>query len=113
MGTETINEVECYKIQLTPNPDAPVVWGKVFIWIGTENYVQMKVEYFDEDDYLINTLSVLELGTFEGRTLPAKIELIPNDEPENKTTIDYLDFKFDIDIKEDFFTVQSMKRLRL
>ncbi len=113
VGTETINEIECYKIQLIPNPEAPVVWGKVFIWIGTENYVQMKVEYFDEDDYLINTLSVLELGTFEGRTLPAKIELIPNDEPENKTTIDYLDFKFDIDIKEDFFTVQSMKRLRL
>lgn len=113
VATETINDLECYKIQLTPKPDAPVVWGKVFIWIAAENYVQMKVEYFDEDDYLINTLQVMSLGEFEGRTLPATMQLIPNDEPENKTTIEYLDFKFDIDIKEDFFTVQNMKRLRL
>ena len=33
---------ECYMIQLTPKPDAPVVWGKLIVWVDTKDYLQLK-----------------------------------------------------------------------
>ncbi len=32
LGKEQVDGRECYKIQLTPLEDAPVVWGSVLIW---------------------------------------------------------------------------------
>ena len=73
----------------------------------------MRVEFYVEDDYLINTMNVMEVQKLEDRWLPRTVEIIPSDEPENKTIIEYLDLRFDEPIEESFFTVQNVKRLRL
>ena len=44
LGTETVNGHACHKIQLTPKEDAPVVWGKVLVWIDQKEFMQMKTE---------------------------------------------------------------------
>ena len=33
LGREKIRDMECFKIELTPLPDAAVVWGKVIMWV--------------------------------------------------------------------------------
>ena len=45
--------MDCYKIQLTPKPEAGVVWGKIIAWIAKETYLELKVEYYDEDGSLV------------------------------------------------------------
>jgi len=47
-----------------------------------------------------------------GKLLPAKMEMIPADEPENRTIIEYIDMQFDIGVTEDFFSLQNTKRVR-
>ncbi|MBT7994102.1 MAG: outer membrane lipoprotein-sorting protein, partial [Bacteroidetes bacterium] len=33
LGKSKVREVLCYKIELIPKEDAPVVWGKIIMWI--------------------------------------------------------------------------------
>jgi hypothetical protein len=48
----------------------------------------------------------------DGRTIPSKIELVPEEEPENKTLVGILDIKFNRPVEESFFSQQNMKIVR-
>lgn len=107
-----INGLNCYKIVMIPNEDAAVVWGKVIIYIDKEEFNQHLIYYYDEDDFLINTMILSDVKNMDGRMIPTHLEMIPADEPENKTVIDYLFMEFDLNLKESFFSLQNMKRVR-
>ena len=99
-------------MELIPHEDAAVVWGKIIIWISTKEYMQLKTDFYDEDDYLVNTILGKNIKILGGKLLPATIEVIPADEEGHKTVIDQLSLTFDEPIKDAFFSVQSMKRAR-
>lgn len=111
-GDTTINGLSCYKIELVPKPDAPVVWGKVLAYIDKKEYNQLLVKYYDEEEELINTLVLSDIRNMDGRMLPTKLEMIPADNPRQKTVIEYQNLEFDIGLKPDFFSMQNMKRIR-
>ncbi len=108
----TINGMEVFKIVLTPKPEAAVVWGKIVTFIDKEEYNQHLVYYYDEDDYLVNTMVMSDLKIMGGKLLPGKLEMIPADEPNNRTVIEYLDMEFDVDVTDKFFSLQNTKRVR-
>jgi len=107
-----INGTNVFKIVLTPQPDAPVVWGKVVCYVDKKEYNQLLVKYYDEDDYLVNTMVLSEIKEMGGRLLPTKLEMIPADNPKQRTVIEYLNQEFNIGLKETFFSMQNMKRVR-
>lgn len=112
LGEEMIRGEECYKIELTPLPDAPVVWGKIISWITKDGFNNWKNEYYDEDIVLINIENAYDLKDFGDRTLPSRIEIEPVDEPGNKTVLIMSDMQFNKPIDDGFFTQQNMKRVR-
>ncbi len=112
LANEMVGDRECYQIELIPMPDAAVVWGKVVVWIDVKDYLQLKTEFFDEDGYRVHTMTGKNIDVLGGKLLPTKMELIPEDEPDNKTMIEYLSMDFSKVIPESFFTVQNMKRVR-
>lgn len=111
-GDSVIQGREVYKIEMTAKPEAPVVWGKVIAYIDKKEYNQLLVKYYDEDGELINTLVLSDIKQIGGRTLPTKLEMIPSDNPKQKTVIEYQNLEFDIGLKEDFFSLQNLKRIR-
>lgn len=112
LGKETIDGRECYKIQLIPNEDAPVVWGKVIIWVDTKDYLNLKTEHYDEDDELVDTNYGQNIKKMGGRLLPTKMVLIPADEEGHKTIMEYQNIEFDASFNDRFFSTQNMKRVR-
>jgi hypothetical protein len=48
----------------------------------------------------------------DGRAITSKIELSPEEEPENKTLIEIREIKFNISIDEGYFSQQNMKKVR-
>ncbi len=112
LGTETLDGHASWRIELIPKPEAAVVWGKILLWVDQEEFMQLKTEFYDEDDYLVNTMYGMDIGNLGGKTLPRRMEMQPADEPGNKTVIEYLSLEFDIPLEESFFSVQNMKRLR-
>ncbi|MFD1094785.1 outer membrane lipoprotein-sorting protein [Salegentibacter chungangensis] len=112
LGKEEINGKETYKIEMIPKPDAAIVWEKVIIWIDTEEFLQLKAEFYDEDGELVNVMNSGEIKILGGRKVTSKIEMIPVDKPGYKTLIIYKDIVFDKDINDSFFTTRNMKQLK-
>ncbi len=112
IGEEVISGENSYKIELLPKPDAPVVWGKIIMWISKEHEIGTKTEYYDEDGYLVKTEIGMDFKDMDGRYIPSKFELIPADEEGNKTVVVMKEIKFNIPIEDSFFSQQNMKRIR-
>ena len=112
VGSEMVEGRNCWKIALTPKPDASVVWGKILIWIDRKDYMQLKILYYDEDDFLVNKIIASDIKTFDRRVLPSKLEFIPVDKEGQKTIIRYQVWKFDVNIPEKYFSTRYMKRLK-
>jgi outer membrane lipoprotein-sorting protein len=112
IGEETIEGLSCYKIELIPKEDAPVVWGKIIFWITKSDDMILKSEYYDEDEELIKTELGKEVKVMSGRKIPTVYEIIPADEDDQKTIITMKSIQFNVPIKDDFFSIQNMKRLR-
>lgn len=111
VGEETIQGYECYKIEMKPKPDAPVVWTRVDVWISKEEYLELKAEFYDEFGELINVMNGMEVKEFDGRMIPSKMEMIPMDEEGYKTILEYKSMEFNENIPQSFFSVQNMRRL--
>ena len=109
---EEMEGYDCYKIDLIPKPEAGVVWGKIITWISKEGYLQLRADYYDEDLVIIKSMIGSEVKKLGGRTIPCHWEMIPHDEPGQKTVMDYLEIEFNIDIDESYFSQQNMKRVR-
>lgn len=107
-----INNQPVFRIILHPKPEAPVVWGKIVAFIDKKEYNQLLVRYYDEEGVLVNTLTLSNIREIGGRILPTRLEMVPAENPRQKTVIDYLSLEFDIGISEDFFSMQNMKRVR-
>lgn len=112
IGSETIDGWDCYKIEMYPHEDAAVVWGKIIKWISKDEFLMMKSEYFDEDEYLVKTEFGTDVKLMDGRKIPSKIEIIPADKDNQKTVVIIDDIKFNVAIQNSFFSQQNMKRLR-
>jgi len=112
LGNETISGFSCHKIESVPKENAPVVWGKILLWISTNEYLQLQAEYYDEDGYLVKTETASEVKNMDGRTIPTRFELNPADEPGHKTVLIIDEITFNKPIDNSFFTQQNMKKLR-
>ena len=112
LGDEVIEGRNCWVIELVPHEGVGVVWGKIKMWVDQSDYLQMQTEFYDEDDYLVNTMKGKEITTLGGKTLPRILEVIPAEEEGHKTVVEYLALDFDTPIKESFFSIQNMKRVR-
>jgi len=112
IGEEAIDGRDSYKIELTPKPESAVVWGKVLMWIDKAEYLQLKIEFYDEDEYLVNTMRGKNIKEMGGKILTSIFEVIPAEKPNQKTIIEYIDLKFNIEIDESYFTTQNMKKIK-
>ena len=82
------------------------------MWISKDLSNQLKVEYYDEDQELINQMTGYDMKELGGRLVPSRWEMVPVDEEGKKTIMTYNAMKFDIDIKDSFFSKQNMNRVR-
>jgi len=111
-GEATLEDRLCWEITLTPTEDAAVVWGKVISWVDQKDFLQLKTEFYDEDDYLVNTMYGKSIAKMGGRILPTILEVVPADEEGYLTRIEYQKMDFKTPIKDKFFSIQQLKRLR-
>jgi outer membrane lipoprotein-sorting protein len=109
--TERVREFDCYKVILTPKEESAVVWGRVVMWISTADFIEIKTEFYDEDDILINTFNGFDVQTYGHRRLTSRMEVIPADKPNHKTVMTIISYDFEIKIDEPFFSQQNMKKL--
>lgn len=112
LRTETVNGQEAFVVELIPKPDTPVVWGKVLMWIATEDFIQLRVENYDQRDNLVTTMEMDDIRTFGNRRVPTRITVTPAGRSNERTILTQHTIDFDIDLNEAFFSRANMQRMR-
>jgi len=111
-GIVSVDGTPCYQIELVPKPEAAVVWGKVITHISVKQTLQLRTEFYDEDDYLITTLKASEIKDIGGQALPSKLTIIPADEEGFYTEMTYKKLDFNPTFAPDFFERSNMKQVQ-
>jgi outer membrane lipoprotein-sorting protein len=112
LRTETLRGKECYVIEMVPHEEAPVVWGKILIWITKDQFLTLKNEYYDEAMILVNEETLDEIKNVGNRTIPTRYTMIPANKEGHKTTLKFLKIEFGVDLHDSFFSIQNMKQMR-
>ena len=109
MGVVSLDGVMCYQIELVPKPEAAVVWGKVVTHISVKQTLQLRTEFYDEDDYLVTTLLAKEIKNLGGQELPSKLTIMPADKEGFYTEMTYKELDFNFTFPAGFFERSNMK----
>jgi len=112
IGSEQVEGRECYKIQMIPKPEAAIVWGKVLIWIDKKDFLQLRVEFYDEDGKQNSVMQGSDIKMLGGRLLPSRLTMTPAEKPGQKTEIIYKSLNFSKPIEDGFFTPENMTKVK-
>jgi hypothetical protein len=80
--------------------------------IEQKSLAPYKAFYYDEEGVLIRTMTFDQPQQIDGRTIPMRLTLQPEDKPNESTVIVYHDIAFGLPLEESFFSLQSLKRRR-
>ena len=100
-----IIEVTCL-----PNKEAAVVWGKVEVVVYADDYLPLRMIYYDEDLLLSRTLEFTNIEMMDGKMIPTMMNMIPIDEPGESTTVKWEEIQFDVAIDDDFFSLRKLQQ---
>ena len=112
VGEEMVAGRLCYKIKMIAKEEAAVIWGSQIRWIDKKDFLLLKAELYDEDNYLVRTELGEDVKTMDGRLIPTRLELIPAEEEGHKTIVEIKEIEFNKPINDSFFSQQNMKRVR-
>ncbi len=111
LRTEEIAGRTAYVVRMVPKPDRPIVWGKVKMWICAKDFLQLRVENYDQRDQRVNTMILDRITRFNDRDIPSRITVAPEGKENERTVLLYDALDFDVELDESFFTQRNMQRL--
>jgi outer membrane lipoprotein-sorting protein len=101
--------VEVWEFELTPKPEAAVVWGSIRYLVRKDDLMPLWARYFDEDGDLVRTMTFSDFRVMGGRLIPAALDVRPEDKPEEYTRVHYSELQFNIDIDTDYFSLRNLR----
>ncbi|MCH2465312.1 MAG: outer membrane lipoprotein-sorting protein [Gemmatimonadetes bacterium] len=104
--------VDVWEFQLTPRPEAPVVWGRIDEQVRKADLMPTWVRYYDEDGQLVRTMTFSDYRTMGDRLVPASMLVTPADKPEERTLLTYHELDFGISLDESFFSLRNLRARR-
>jgi len=102
--------VAVWEFVLTPKPEAPVVWGRIEEQIRKADDMPVWARYYDERGTLARTLTFSDYQRMGGRLVPARMEVVPADKPDESTVLQYNTLQFDVGLEPSFFSLQRLQR---
>ena len=99
-------------IQLLPKEDSPIVWGKLIVAIRMSDRIPVWQHFYDETGRLTRVMNFKEIKSFDGKTIPSVMEMIPQNKEGHKTVVRFVDATFDKRIDEKVFTRRNLQKRR-
>jgi len=94
-GEEVVGGEKVRKIDLTPKPNAPVVWGKVVYWVRVKDDLPVRENFLDEKGRLIKGLQFSDFRVMDGILLPTRWEIAAPLKEGQKTVLLLKSIDFD------------------
>jgi len=114
LGKKSIDGVAALGIELTPLPEAPVVWARMELWIEKERLAPLLFVYLDEPEpgkfEVIRELRFSDVRMVAGRPLPHVWLMVPNDKPGHTTRVVLEEAAFDVKLDDAIFTQKNLRQ---
>jgi outer membrane lipoprotein-sorting protein len=110
LDDEKINDISCYKLELTIKENAESAYSRMIMWINKENFVPLQIDYYDEDDPTLHLkrLTLSDIRMIEDVPTPMKVVMV--DIQDNTHTImEYESITYKEDLPDDIFSERGMK----
>lgn len=116
-GTRTVNGEECYRIIMTPKPDAAVVWGRLIYYARVKDCLPVKQEFYDQHGKLKKMLTCSDFKLMHDRVIPTVMKMVTfkkrrqhEEKSDEYTMLVIKDVKFNARIDNSIFSLQNLKR---
>lgn len=93
-------------------PDLVGLWNRFELVVSEDGRLPLIARYYDRKDRLARTMYWDEVKVFDGRQVPARMTLIPEDKEGHKTIMVYNDIDFDVEVPESMFNLSALERQR-
>ena len=105
---EMVNGKECWVLESTPN-DKNEQYSKKVAWICKDNYIAIKVEYYDQQNALQKVLEVDGVKEINGFWTATSMTM-NNLQREHKTIIRIESMEYNMPLDDNLFTVNSLEK---
>jgi hypothetical protein len=106
---EKINGKECWVVESIPKPESDSLYGKVITWVDMESYVTLKVDFYGKDkNTKIKELTMDNIQKIDGYWSP-QITKMTTLKTGHSTLLEYKQIKYDIPLKDGFFSVNFLR----
>jgi len=105
---EVLEGVPCYVIESKPRSDGGL-YSRHISWISKDNYIAMKVEFYDREGGLMKELKVNELRQIDGIWTAIRMTM-HNHQRNHKTIIVLEEMQYFVPVDNSLFTVNSLEK---
>ena len=111
LDDETMNEHDCFKVELTRKPDSDMGYSRLIMWIIKENFYPLVIDYYDEEypDRKLKRLTQSDIRTIDA--IPTAMKAVMTHENDNtQTVMQLLEVDYNVDLDDAMFTERGLKK---
>jgi len=115
-GSELVQGTDCWIVEVIPMSEDimdEVGYDRQLAWIGKQDFVFRKAEYYDEDDELFKQMissNVRQMDTSGKKYIATRMEM-SNLQNGRKSVMTIEKIQYNPDVKEEYFTLGYLERL--
>jgi outer membrane lipoprotein-sorting protein len=108
VGTESLGGVESYVLDLRPKTGAPVVYGRLRVWVRTSTFALLRVDYVDQREVPVRRMLLHGTRLVNERLVAPQITVENLTRPGERTVIRLDRFSVDTPIAPAIFTLEFL-----
>lgn len=109
-GQATVNGEVCYRVVLSPKPQAPVVWGKIVYYARVKDCLPVKEEYYNERGVMRKFMEFSDFKLMHDRVIPSRMKMQTVGKTGQYTVLEIDSIRFNVAVPERVFTLQNLQR---
>ncbi|MBD3347280.1 MAG: outer membrane lipoprotein-sorting protein [Chitinivibrionales bacterium] len=100
---------EYHYLECVPKEGLPIIWAKIVVAVEKESLLPVWQKYYDEKGEVVRIMYFKNPQTFDDRTVPSVMELVPQNEEGHKTIVRYLEMEFNVSLDDDIFSLRKLR----
>ena len=103
--------IDCFVVELTRKAESDVSYSKMRLWVNTENFVPVAIDYYDENapERILKSLIQSDFKVIDGIPTAMKFVMISKND-NTQTEMEMLEVKFNVELDDSMFTERELKK---
>jgi hypothetical protein len=99
-------------IRFTAKPGVVGLWKRIEWIVSPDGMLPLQAKYYDRKDRLSRTMTWSDVKELGGKTLPARMTLVPTDKEGHKTEMIYKRIDFEKTVPNGMFSLSRLEQIR-